>query len=221
MRHKTAGCLLVIVGLCLILCSVLLIGYNLLDSRRAEESVVQSMTELQEILPETIVPAERFTSTQIVQNDQIDPIDPIVDVPYYVVNPQIEMLEHKVGGIPYIGVLEVPCLELELPIISHWSNANARKAPCRYKGSVYSDDIIICAHNYKSHFGKLSTLSIGDAVLFTDIEGNQFQYQVVEFEVMDGTAIEQMESGNWDLTLFTCTAGGKSRIAVRTERISE
>lgn len=219
MRHKVAGWFLVIVGLCLILCSGLLIGYNLLESRRAEESVVQSMTELQEILPETIVPAEQFTSTQIVQNDQIDPIDPMVDVPYYVVNPQIEMLEQKVDGIPYIGILEIPCLALELPIISHWSNANARKAPCRYKGSVYLDDMIICAHNYKSHFGKLSTLSIGDAVLFTDIEGNQFQYQVVEFEVMDGTAIEQMESGNWDLTLFTCTVGGKSRLTVRCERI--
>ena len=218
MRYKTAGCLLVIVGLCLILSSGLLIGYNLLDSRRAEESAVQSMAELQEILPDTIVPAERFTSTQIVQNDQIDPT---VDVPFYVINPQIEMLEHKVDGIPYIGILEIPCLELELPIISRWSNANARKAPCRYKGSVYSDDIIICAHNYKSHFGKLSTLSIGDVVLFTDIEGNQFQYQVVEFEVMDGTAIEQMESGNWDLTLFTCTAGGKSRIALRAERTTD
>ena len=215
MRHKTVGNLLVFVGLCMILCSGLLFGYNRLESRHAEESVVHSVAELHEVIPGEIIPAELFASEPIAQ---IEPIEQTVDVPYYVINPQIEMVEQTVDGVPYIGILEIPKLNLELPIISHWSNANARKAPCRYKGSAYSDDMIICAHNYKSHFGRLSSLSIDDPVIFTDMEGNQFRYYIVEFEVMDGTAIDQMESGNWDLTLFTCTVGGKSRMTVRCQR---
>ena len=215
MRCKTVGGMLVLAGMCLILCSGLLIGYNLYDSVRAEESVAHTMMELHEILPEEPVPVQKFTQTNI---SAINNNKPGIDIPYYAVDPKIEMPEQEIDGIPYIGVLEIPALALELPVVSRWSKANARVAPCRYKGSVYVNDMIICAHNYQSHFGGLSSLSVGDSVLFTDMEGNLFRYQIMAFEVMDGTDIEQMESGDWDLTLFTCTYGGKSRLTVRCER---
>lgn len=215
MKHKTLGNLLVVIGSCMILCSGLLVGYNVLDSGRAEESVTQTMAELQTVLPEVIVPAENFSPEKLTQISQNDPT---IDIPYFVVNPKIEMLEQEIHGIPYVGVLEIPALSLELPIVSQWSQANARIAPCRYKGSVYMDDMIICAHNYQSHFGNLPSLSIGDTIRFTDMEGNLFRYRVLEIEVMDGTAVEQMEAGDWDLTLFTCTIGGKSRFTVRCQR---
>jgi sortase A len=31
--------------------------------------------------------------------------------------------------------------------------------------------------------------------------------------------VEEMESDEWDLTLFTCTIGGKSRVTIRCERV--
>ena len=34
-------------------------------------------------------------------------------------------------------------------------------------------------------------------------------------ETLMPTAVEEMESGDWDLTLFTCTVGGRTRVAVR------
>ena len=58
-----------------------------------------------------------------------------------------------------------------------------------------------------------------DEVVFTDIDGNIFRYQVVKKEVLKSTAIEEMEAGEWDLTLFTCTVGGASRMTVRCERM--
>ena len=91
-------------------------------------------------------------------------------------------------------------------------------APCRYEGSAYTDDLILAAHNYPAHFGNLKTLHPGDQVSFTDVDGNQFQYQVVELETLQPTAIQEMEAGEWDLTLFTCTLGGQSRVTVRCER---
>ena len=130
------------------------------------------------------------------------------------------MTERIVDGIGYVGVLRIPVLDLELPVISSWSTENGKIAPCRYSGSIYQDDLILCAHNYESHFGKLKQLTIGDAVEFTDMDGNCFFYQVLETEILNGTDVEKIRDGDWDLTLFTCTPGGKMRYSVRCGKLS-
>ena len=98
------------------------------------------------------------------------------------------------------------------------SEAKLKLAPCRYLGSAYQDDLIIAAHNYRRHFGSLKNLSPGDEVIFTDAEGTMFSYVVAKTETIDGSAVEEMNRGDWALTLFTCTLGGKSRVTVRCER---
>jgi len=40
-------------------------------------------------------------------------------------------------------------------------------------------------------------------------------------ETLQPTAVEEMCSGDWDLTLFTCTLGGKFRVTVRCDRVEE
>ena len=70
------------------------------------------------------------------------------------------------------------------------------------------DTLILCGHNYRSHFGKLKKLREGDEVSFTDMDGNVFLYEVALVETLMPTAIEEMESGGWALTMFTCTIGG-------------
>ena len=50
------------------------------------------------------------------------------------------------------------------------------------------------------------------------MDGNVFTYRMVEQETLPPTAMDAMESGEWDLTLFTCTMGGQSRVTVRFER---
>ena len=108
-------------------------------------------------------------------------------------------------------------LGLELPVAADWSYPALRTVPCRYKGSAYLDDLIICAHNYDSHFGRLKALHAGDEVIFTDAAGNVFDYEVSVLETLPPTAIEDMEQGG-DLTLFTCTIGGASRVTLRCEK---
>ena len=121
----------------------------------------------------------------------------------------------EVDGLAYIGLLEIPALERTLPVLSEWSEANAKTAPCRYQGSLYQGDLIIAGHNYRSHFGPLQRLAPGDFVYFTDGEGEKYTFVVDTLETVPGTDFEGMESGEWDLTLFTCTWGGQSRLAVR------
>jgi sortase A len=76
------------------------------------------------------------------------------------------------------------------------------------------------AHNYASHFGGLSKLSEGDSVIFTDMDGIVTAYEVVAQDVLAPNAVEEMTSGDFDLTLFTCTYGGKSRVTVYCDRAS-
>lgn len=117
--------------------------------------------------------------------------------------------------------MKIPSISLELPIIADWGYHGLRIAPCRYSGSVYLDNMVIAGHNYLSHFGYLKTLMQGDAVTFTDTDGNVFHYEVSEVEILSPYSVSEMTSGDWDLTLFTCTVGGAARITVRCERIDE
>lgn len=133
----------------------------------------------------------------------------------------MEMPTVEINGYLYVGTLIVPSLELELPVLDRWDDSRLRISPCKYVGSVYQDNMIIAAHNYRSHFGRLKDLKIGDEVAFTDVDGNEFRYVISETELLDKTAIEEMESGGWDLTLFTCTVGGASRVTIRCKRISD
>ena len=127
------------------------------------------------------------------------------------------MPSEEIDGRSYIGVLRLPSLGLELPVLGAWSDSGSRAAPCRYSGSAYLDNMVIAGHNYSGHFGTLKNLAPGDVLSFTDMDGNVFSYTVVELETLPPYAVEEMTSGDWDLTLFTCTVGGQSRLAVRCE----
>ena len=126
-----------------------------------------------------------------------------------------EMPTVSVDGHGYIGYLSVPALELELPVMGQWSYEDLKIAPCRYAGSLSTEDLVVMAHNYESHFGRLDELEPGDRVSFTDPDGVTTAYQVEEVELLEAGDVEEMTGGEWNLTLFTCTYGGKNRVTVR------
>lgn len=123
-----------------------------------------------------------------------------------------------IDGYGYIGYLTFPTLDMQLPVMSEWDYARLKISPCRYVGTVATDDIVIAAHNNR-HFGPINDLVLGDSVIFTDMNGVSTHYEVVETDILASTAIEEMTSGEFDLTLFTCTIGGKSRVTVRCDRV--
>ena len=216
--RKQRGLLSITVGLLLIAAALFLVSYNLYDELRAEQAARQAarqaVTQLDAYLPAEAAPEAPSDSA----GDQ----EPLVSdertvIPDYVLSPNMEMPVETINGIDFIGVLRIPALELELPIISEWNYPNLKTAPCRYSGSAYLNNLIICGHNYTSHFGTLKNLWEGDIATFTDMDGNVFTYKMVERETLNPTDIEGMESGNWDLTLFTCTVGGQSRVTIRFE----
>ena len=136
------------------------------------------------------------------QNEKTDKIAPVITV----------------GGDAFCGKVIIEKLSVELPVYDEWDYTRLKSAPCRYTGSIDTNDIIIAAHNYKSHFGSLNKLQIGDEVEFIDAFGITHTYTVCELITLDGTAVSDMQSGGWDLTLFTCTKGGEQRVTVRCKR---
>ena len=127
---------------------------------------------------------------------------------------------HKIlmNGLFYIGILEIPSQSLRLPIGEVWTEYSGAKSPCRYAGSIENDDIIICGHNNRAHFSKIKRLSEGEEVLFTRTNKEKITYIVNSIETIGGDDVDGMLNGDWDMTLFTCTFGGKDRVAIRLSR---
>jgi sortase A len=209
MKRNLFGTALIVVGALLLLGAVGLLGYNMLEEHSAGES---AQAVLDQIIPAVKTPGKP-------QHEDLQGSLPQVETPNYILNPQMDLPETEYDGRRYVGVITIPALEVELPVLKGWSRSGAKIAPCRFEGTPYMDDLVICAHNYQSHFGRLNTLKTGDLVQFMDMEGNLFTYQVVSFEILQPNQAELLRSGGWDLTLFTCTIGGQSRFTVRCEKI--
>lgn len=196
-----------LLGALLIIGAIVLTYWNQREDNAALESAVQIVPQLVEQIQENTA-AEEVTSEETIP-------EPEMQIPVELLTEEDkQMPEMEINGYRYIGFLSIPDLKLELPIMSTWNYRKLKIAPCRYTGSVRGEDLVLMAHNYKSHFGKLSRLDLGDNVYFTDMDGNTTAYEVVGKDVLDPTAVEVMTSGEYDLTLFTCTYGGASRVTV-------
>ena len=209
MHKKTKGNLLITLGILLIAAAVGLAGYNLWDASRAQKA------------------AEEITG-QLISDIESKVEDGKTAAPY--IDPNTPMPVEVVDGYEYIGVLEIPSEGLSLPVMKEWDYTRLKISPCRFTGSYYSDDLVICAHNYMRHLGPLLQIGIGEDIYFTNVDGLSIRYIVTNRETVEPTAVEQMIENtsnsetsllDWDLTLFTCNLGGQTRCAVRCSRAAE
>ena len=193
------------IGKVCLLSALLLHLYNIYDNMNQDQNQKQ-------ILEQYIQETNHQQDTSFIQ------------IPDYQLNPEMEMPEVSIPGLEEagcIGILEIPSINIKLPVLSTWSYSLLKKAPCRYTGSIYLDNMVIAAHNSEAHFKKISNLQEGDIVTFTDAVGNVFTYTVAGIELLQPDEVENMTNGQWPLTLFTCTYGGASRVTVRCEKNTE
>lgn len=208
MANNRKGLGFIAAGLLLLAAAFALTAYNFLEQQRAKESSESVLGELAPVLKDK--------SAEIEENKNI-PSPNEIEIPDYILNPKMNMPVMEIGGQKYIGVLYIPAISVEIPVMSELSYSNLKIAPCRYYGSVYQDNFVIAAHNYSAHFGNLKNLSPGDEVTFIDVSGNAFLFRVAATEVLRSSDKEAMNSGDWPLTLFTCTVDGQSRVTVRCD----
>ena len=206
-KKNQIGKIFTITGLLLFAAAIALSAYNFWDGYRAEQSREKLLEEYRD--------KNQNISDEGEQAEESDG-----QIPDYQLNPEMEMPEvilEELGGVACIGILEIPAIDLKLPVLSEWSYPLLKKAPCRYSGSAYLDNLVIAAHNYRTHFGKLKELEVGTEVIFTDAAGNRFEYKAAAVEALTPQSVEDMTSGEWALSLFTCTLDGKNRVTVRCD----
>ena len=192
--RRCIGIACIFLGIICILSSVGFLVYNQWEDKNAQETAQNFIKDVQSII------------------DEKQPEQPSTDDDKKV---PAEMPTVKVDGYDCIGILSIPALDLELPVLTDWSYTKLKKAPCHYYGTYYEKDFVIAAHNYKSHFGKLSQLQTGDIVFFTDVNGVAYYYKVALLETLPEQATKEMITSGFDLSLYTCTTGGTGRVTVR------
>ena len=199
-ERLSAGRVLVLLGVLLLLGAAGLYGYNQwVDYQAGVESETAVLTLVEEIQSREVV-------IQEVSQAEEGPSEA-----------QLKVAE--LDGAYYMGVLTIPSLGKILPIQSDWSMSQLKRSPCRYSGSIAEGELVIAGHNYKKHFSGLATLKQGDSIVFTDLEGNQIFYEVREIYTVAATDIDGMVNSGYDLSLFTCNYGGKARVTVRCDRV--
>ena len=180
-----------ITGILFIAFSVGLLVYNNYENKNARKSSDVLMESIRTVISENEL-----------KDTVLDPFDE-------------EMKIKDIDGYGYIGYLSVPVLNLELPVMSEWDYGRLKIAPCRYYGSVKTDNLVIAAHNYRFHFGYLGSLTPGDMIIFTDMDSVNYRYTVTSVELLMPTDVEKVKDTGDDLILYTCTYGGSKRITVR------
>ena len=204
MRNRISN-ILIFLGIILVLGAGGLTAYNIWDGIRAAKASREIVEKLN------------------IGEDLIEALD-------FEPDGSSEMPVYTVDGYNYIGILEIPSLELTLPVMDRWDYTRLKISPCVYCGSYKTNDLVICAHNYARHFSPVKWIDIGADVYLITVERKVYHYQVTNRETVQPDSVEHMiqntnntkdgsVTSEWDLTLFTCNTGGQTRCAVRCSRV--
>ena len=191
------GKLFIIVGVLLILISLTMTFYNKYEDLNAGKQAKAAL--------------DVFKSEVIVQNHIVESLT---------TEEVREMKTVNINGDEFIGTITIPVLNLELSVMSEYSYSRLKKAPCRYYGNLFTNDLIICAHAYETFFANLIKLNQNDLIVFTDVDGNNYAYEVLEIEILKPTDVDKMVNNEFDLTLYTCTSDNMNRVTVRCNRVN-
>ena len=166
MRKASPGVICVLLGVVLLLAALGLYGYNRWEDAQAG---AEAQTVVQDLQEKVVEQTQSAASAPAIDTSSLDPELPVVEL----------------DGYEYVGTVSIPAIGIDLPVMSEWSYPKLKISPCRQFGSSRTDDLVIAAHNYESHFGKIGTLALGDEVRFTDMDGIENHYTVSAIEVHD------------------------------------
>lgn len=130
------------------------------------------------------------------------------------------------SNTPYIiGLIKIPKLNLNYPILSKADNESLKIAPCRFFGPMPNDfgNLCIAGHNYSNNtiFGKLDMLSIDDEILLQDLNGNYVSYiiySIYETKQSDLSCTFQ-DTSIKEVTLVTCNNVKGNRLVIKAKYI--
>lgn len=224
MNGRRTGLAFIISGAVLILAALSLVLYNKYDDYRCSKNANDALTYIEDVIPfkttlERIENEGYKNSPQIEAGGTLSPeINDTTNVE------KMEPLKtFDINGTDYIGVIHIPSMKVTLPVTKNWSNKLMKKAACRYDGSALYGNLIICAHNLPSFFKGIQQLNTRDNIIFIDADNKEYVYEVIQIEILGAYDVDAVKAGSdeWDITLFSCTYGGKERVTVRAVQVNK
>ena len=188
---------LVAVGAVLLTAAAALAGRNLWEQRQAADSAAHLLTLAQERLGEGEPAPEPPAAGGNAGTAAPDPL----------------------AGYAIDGILSIPALGLELPVLADYSDPLLKLSPCVYEREGEGGRMVSAGHNYRSHFGRLEQLAVGETLTYTPLEGEETRFAVTAVTQIAQDDRPGLEEGEWDLTLLTCNLDMSRRILVRLDRL--
>ena len=135
-------------------------------------------------------------------------------------------VEVEYNGYNIVGIIKIPTINIEYPILDKTSDKAREVAITRFWGNNVNDigNLTMAGHNYLdgTMFGKTKKLNIGDKIEMTDLTGKTIEYAIFSKYVIDPNDVECVKSvqGNTrEITLLTCTNGRSNRLVIKAREI--
>jgi len=160
------------------------------------------------------------------------PVEPEIVVPEQQ-EPEYEPISNKYkakNGKTYniVGIIEIPEIDLEYPILSKTTDALLKISVCKFWGPDPNEvgNLCIAGHNYTNTraFSKAYKLKKGDMIYITDLSGRKVKYKIYSHFVVKASNTEptsQITHGKKEVTLITCTNGVKERRIIKAVEVIE
>lgn len=135
-------------------------------------------------------------------------------------------VELKYQGYDVIGLIEIPAINLEYPILDKTTKATMRTSISRFSGGDINElgNVSLAGHNNYSGtmFGKNKNLKLKDKVLLTNLAGVTIEYEIYDIFVTDPddtSILETKDETKREVTLITCKNGRSERLIIKAREI--
>lgn len=134
--------------------------------------------------------------------------------------------EIEIDGYTVLGIIRIPTIGLEYPILNETTNTSMKKSITKFWGPGLNEigNLSLAGHNNKdgTMFGKVKRLKIGDIIEIEDLYKNTVKYEIFDMYVIepnDVSCVESVEADTREVTLITCTNGNKNRLITKAREI--
>ena len=137
-----------------------------------------------------------------------------------------KIIDLKYKGQKVIGLIEIPAIDLEYPILEKTTKLAMATSISRYYGGEINEygNVSLAGHNNYSGtmFGRNKNLKKGDKVLLTDLTGKTLEYEIFDIFVThpdDTKVLETKDKTIREVTLITCKNGRSERLIIKAKEI--
>ena len=134
----------------------------------------------------------------------------------------IKKIELKYKEFDVIGLIKIPAIDLEYPILGGTTMKMIDTSIIRFYGGEINEygNVSLAGHNNYNGtmFGKNKNLKVEDKILLTDLTGRTIEYVIYDIFVTDPndtSILETKDEKTREVTLITCKNGRSQRLIIK------